>query len=128
MTKSIHDNQITSYSVDSVLHQIIIKTIFKNGNKIENTEIKFNEVIGYFFEGDNFASIVFSIEETNPKEIIRKNTEMFINGQKYCWPGAWNNSIEEAEEYLLKHNIKGYSISSSYGLAGWIMAKEMKIK
>jgi hypothetical protein len=40
-------------------------------------------------------------------------------------PGPWAENLETASEYLQKRGIQGFIVTSSYGLSGWILAREM---
>ena len=42
-------------------------------------------------------------------------------------PGPWAANLGSAPEYLHDHGIKGFTLSSSYGLSGWVLAKEVFI-
>jgi hypothetical protein len=42
-------------------------------------------------------------------------------------PGIWAVDLVMAPEYLREQGIKAFILSSSYGLSGWVLAKELSI-
>ena len=129
MARSIHDNYIIGYQVDCVKHEIIFQTEYRaKDESYECTNIIFDGVIAYFLLGDNFSSIILSIDEVSINQILEEYKSEFAEGEKYCWPGAWNTSIETSLEYISQQNVKGWDIFSAYGMAGFIIGKNMKLQ
>lgn len=129
MNISIHDNRLLSYCVSSDTGEILLHTIYEDAEPYEVTDVIFSGVVAYHFAQDNFSTIIFDVQETDAAAIYGSNKEQFAIGQKYGWPGTWNGSEAEALAYLLAHRVKGFVLSSSYGMNGWVLAQEMnKIK
>ena len=61
--RSVHDNQIIAYEVDAESRRITLHTRFNQGELVEHTDILFDGVLAYNFEGDNFGNIIFSVAE-----------------------------------------------------------------
>ena len=124
---SVHDNTLHSYCVSAEEERISLHTSYIDQNLREATDIVFNGVAAYRFELDNFMTIIFDVSEVNVETIYTEDRDLFEQGRKYCWPGAWNSSEEAVLAYLLANDIKGYRLSSSIGMVGWVLAKAMSI-
>jgi hypothetical protein len=42
-------------------------------------------------------------------------------------PGTWARDFETALEYLRQQGIQAFDLSSSYGLSGWVLARDFSI-
>ncbi len=127
MKLSVHDNILLSYSVLADKQKIHFHTEFRDREPPEFTDIMFDGVIGYHFERDNFQTIIFDIDETDVEVIYAEDRELFETGRKFCWPGPWNKSDESVLTYLIENEIKGFYLSSSLGMVGWVLAKSMRL-
>ena len=127
MEISIHDNNLLSYCVDAEKKKICLHTSYADPTLQEYTDIVFTGVAAYRFELDNFMTIIFDIYETKVEDIYVTDRELFEHGRKYCWPGTWNSSDESVLAYLIENEIKGYQLSASLGMVGWVLAKSMNL-
>jgi hypothetical protein len=127
--RSVHDNRIIRYLVDSEHRRIVLYTKFDDErDPPEFTDIVFEGVLAYHFEGDNFDNIIFSVEESSLSKLMSENRELFIRGRDYHWPGSWNESPEAALHYFESEGGRAFAISSSYGMAGWVVAQECRLE
>lgn len=128
MTVSIHDNLITSYEVQCEKRTITLRTEYRDQNKPpEFTNVSFGGVEGYHVENDAFGNIIFDVDnvpmETFLKEYGAELSELCrMNGSP-----TWAEDIASAPEVLRKQGIRAYILSSSLGLSGWVLAKEISI-
>jgi len=121
---SIHDNQLLSYSVFCDLREIHFHTAFED----EYTDIIFAGVVIYYFEGDNFKTVLFGIEETTLEDIYTEFESLFSRLKNHSWLRvSYENAADLMEQMKAKH-IKAYRIHSSYGLDGWVWAENMRKK
>jgi hypothetical protein len=120
---SIHDNKVLSYEVDGEHGKIVLHTRFDEANQLEYTDVVFEGVIAYKFQGDNFGNILFGIDEVPVSEIVEKDRVLFEEGSKYAWPGPWNHSLRACLGHFQSKVVKGWEISSTYGLCGWVIAE-----
>ncbi|MFL6333089.1 MAG: hypothetical protein ACJ754_07060 [Pyrinomonadaceae bacterium] len=127
MDISVHDNRLLSYTVDRQEREIILRTAYLGREPHEYTDIIFSGVAAYRFVGDNFSTNIFDVAEVEPEDIYSRHREVFAEGEKYGWPLPYG-SIEELLQRLSAENVKGYIISSSYGLDGWVWARELTLK
>lgn len=127
MEISIHDNQILSYCVSAEKAEIRLHTFFSDHEPHEYTDIVFADVAAYYFENDNFRTIIFGVDEIDLLALYTESKELFDRGRNYGWPGPWNTSEDALLDYLNQREIKAFALSSSYGMSGWILAKTMLI-
>ena len=123
---SIHDNTVLSYTIDCEKESITFHTAFHDNEPHEYTDIIFSKVAGYHFEGDNFQTILFDIYQASPEEVYTSHSELFERRKNYAWPFSYN-AKQELTEKLDKKGVKGFVISSSYGMEGFVLAQEMQI-
>jgi hypothetical protein len=121
--RSIHDNRVIGYTVDHEQRMLILRTEFEGR---EHTDVVFDGVLAYFLENDNFSNVLFSIAEVPLTQLLHEQRELFENGTRFAWPGPWNTSSQAASDYLGKHSGRAFVISSSFGLCGWVIAKECR--
>jgi hypothetical protein len=124
-----HDYQIIKHSVLCEQSKIILELKSRHPESGENKiQVIFNRVEAYSFVMDNLQTIISSLKEKMIDEIIDEFSEEFKEGVHYCWPRTWNTSEDACSEYLRKKNVKGWIINSSYGMSGFIVAKNIEIK
>ncbi len=127
MNTSIHDNSLHSYCVNADTKEIRLHTFYAHPESQEFTDVVFTGVAAYRFEGDNFMTIIFDVYETPAEKIYAENRDWFEHGRSYLWPGAWNHSEEAVLAYLIESEIKGYMLTASLGMTGWVLAKSMSL-
>lgn len=123
---SIHDNSVLSYTIDCEKEKITFHTIFYDNEPHEYTDIIFLKVAGYYFEGDNFQTILFDIYQASPEEVYASYHELFERRKNYAWPFSYS-AKQELIEKLDGKGVKGFLISSSYGMEGFVLAEKMQI-
>ena len=123
---SVHDNRILGYEVDAINKSIIIKTDYGDSGNDEQTDIIFEGVLAYHFEGDLFRSIIFDVEEIDSESAIPSD---LLERKKNCgWPQGWDSKSESIGAYITRLNLKAFGIQSSYGLNGFVIAETMTKK
>jgi len=71
--------------------------------------------------------MIFDIDNYEIHRFIEENKEILNKQKNHGWPMDYH-SLNELEEKLLKEQYRYFVISSSYGLSGWVLAKEYEIK
>lgn len=125
MPLSIHDNLLLGYSVKCEERKIILHTEFRDAQPVEHTDVVFDGVEAYQFENDVFGTILFGIEEVEPSDLVRREQARFEEGRRWGWPGGWEGSLDDSIARLLERGIRAWEISSSIGLSGWVLAKDV---
>ena len=123
---SIHDNRVLSYTIDCVKKTIVLHTVFYDSESHEYTDEIFSEVAGYHFEGDNFQTILFDVNQVSPEEVYSAYRDLFERGKNYAWPFDYSTE-QELLRKLNDKSVKGFVVSSSYGIEGFVLAEGMKI-
>ena len=124
---SVHDNIILSYTVESEQKRIRLSTVYyRDPAPDEHTDVLFEDVLVYHFEGDNLRTIIYDIEETTAELIYDGNTELFEGLKNYGWPALEYKSREDFLARLQTEEYKAFSITPSYGLSGFVLAKQMR--
>lgn len=125
--KSVHDYVIYKYEVLSNENRIVFHTTYKDFSKSDNATIEFEGVIGHFFEHSLAGNIIFDITASDDLATFYKDYEKdLLDYFKYGLPleaDTLNSFVKEME----KKRLKAFEISSSYGLSGWVIAKNCKV-
>jgi len=129
MAVSVHDNLLISYEVQCEARTIILRTEYRVKNEpTEFTNVMFKDVQGYHFENDAFGNIIFGFKTVPVEEFLAeygpKISESFRAAGS---PGPWAASLGTASGYLRERGIQAFILSSSYGLDGWVLAREMSV-
>lgn len=133
----VHDNEIFRYEVNIEKETITLYTKWEMVDRdVEYTTILFNHVLAHYFIDTNFIqNVIFDIEEMTA-ELFWKLNRPFVEAR---WGYGGFNFIkkdpaknpDEAKQDFLKHiesnELQCYDISSSYGLSGWVIAKDCQI-
>jgi hypothetical protein len=122
---SIHDNHLLRYSVLAAEKKIIFETAYPYQTPYELTDVIFDDVLAYHFENDLFGTIIFDVTEVDLPALITEHAEMFENGWRYGWPSGWEKEKEAVQDYVRRLGMRAFKLTSSYGMHGWIIAREM---
>lgn len=121
---SVHDYEIISYEVDLRNRKITFITFLHSSDN--HTKLIFSEVLAHQFETQLQGSIIYEVYENELSRFIEEHQELLQRQKNYGWPMNYETS-EELEAVLQKEKFKYYVIFSSYGLNGWILAKQYSI-
>lgn len=130
LISQVHDNIIKSYQVDFENEQLRLRTEYSYGAKvIENTDIIFESYLAHLFENEQKDSIISDIEEGTPAFFYEQNQELIEKNRNYGWPINYHTTDTKNElvKYIRENGYKAFEISSSYGLCGWVLAKDMQV-
>jgi hypothetical protein len=129
MALSIHDNRLVSYEVQCEVRTILLRTEYRVKNQpTEFVNVIFRGLQGYHFENDAFGNIILSLETVALEQFLTEyGAEISKAYQAAGSPGPWAANLETASRYLRENAIEGFILSSSFGLSGWILAREMSI-
>ena len=128
MSLSIHDNLLVSYEVHCEQRTITLRTEYRVESKpTEFTNVVFEGVQGYHFENDAFGNIIFDVSNVPVERFLTEYGAEISELYRMNARPTWAVDLASAPEYLRNQGIKGYILSSSYGLSGWVLAKEISI-
>jgi len=130
MGESVHDNYLLGYEVRHTVREIRLRTEFRHSDPPERTDVVFAGVVAYGFKHDALylGTILFDVEEVDPISIWQECAEEFAEGLRYGWPGDWASSPEAAASFFEANRVRGFGVSSSCGLTGWVLAASMRIE
>ena len=121
----IHDNEVIGYSVDFINNKIVLKTKDSMSNNV--VDVIFFNVFAHYFINAIKGSILFEICDKGINEFIRVNKEELEKGKPYFWP-MYYKDISEFISKITEENYRCYNISSSDGISGWIISKNIEYK
>jgi hypothetical protein len=121
---SVHDNFVTSYTVDAEKREIILRTVYRDGGANECTDIIFSDVAAYRFTGDNFQTIVFDVSETTIEDVLKMDRSVFTAEKNYAWPIHYQSEADLLEK-MTSQEMRAFLVHSSNGMGGWVWAKNM---
>jgi hypothetical protein len=129
MALTVHDNLLISYEVRCDVRTILLRTEHRVKNEpTEFVNVIFKGVQGYRFENDAFGNIILDVETVTIDQFLKEHgTEISESYRMAGAPGPWAASLETASGHLLEQRIQGFILSSSYGLSGWVLAREIFI-
>jgi len=130
MALSIHDNRLISYEVLCKARTIQLRTEHrvKDDEPMEFTNVTFKDVQGYHFENDAFGNILLGLDAIPIDQFLAEYGEEISGAYGTAGaPGPWAADLATAQTYLRERGIQGFILSSSYGLSGWVLAREASI-
>lgn len=123
--QSVHDHEIVSYNVDLQNSKIIFNTLGGKENLTPAT-IEFVDVLMHMFETQLKGSVILDISQFEISRFVKSNKELLEHQKDSAWP-MYYDKREDLLEYLLHENYNYYVISASYGLNGWVIAKDYNV-
>jgi len=130
---SLHDNFLVSYEVDCEARRIKLRA--RRDERVEANRglpvrtIVFAGVEGYQFENDAFGNIIFSLECVPIEHLLGAYGSRIAESYRLAGaPGPWAANLASAAQSLKAKRIQAFELSSSYGISGWILAKEAVVE
>ena len=88
----------------------------------------FKGVQGYHFENDAFGNIILDVETVAVDQFLKEHSTEISESYRMAGAyGPWASNLETAPAHLLGQGIQGFILSSSIGLSGWVLAREISI-
>ncbi|HXC53397.1 MAG TPA: hypothetical protein VN634_21100 [Candidatus Limnocylindrales bacterium] len=120
---SVHDNHVYAYVVDCEARRLVLHTAFRDKMPHEFTDVVFREVCAHFFEHVLKGNILFDVEEVSLERLLRENAVLFEDSWHFAWPPIeYAGNLVTLVAKLTSGGTKAFSITSSYGLSGWVLA------
>jgi hypothetical protein len=94
---------------------------------MEFTNVVFDGVEGYHFEYDAFANIIFDVAEIPADQFFKEYGVEISELYRMTGKPTWAADLASGPEHLREHGIKAFILSSSYGLSGWVLAKQLSL-
>jgi len=81
------------------------------------------------FANDNFGNIIFSLEAVSVEQILAGHGSQIAESYRLGGaPNSWAADLSSAPQVLAAKGVQGFVLSSSYGLSGWVLAKEALVE
>jgi hypothetical protein len=130
---SLHDNFLVSYEVNCEARQIKLHTKPDSRDPAKREQrlrtVILNGVEGYRFENDAFGNIIFSLDAIPVEQLLAEFGLQIAESYRMAGaPGPWAADLSSAPQVLTAKGVQGFVLSSSYGLSGWVLAKEALIE
>jgi hypothetical protein len=120
---SVHDNFVYAYAVDCEARRLVLHTAFRDREPHELTDVVFRDVVAHRFEHVLPGNILFDVEEVDVAALVRENQSLLAHSWRYDWPPVkYDGDLGALVAALRASSIRAYSIGSSYGLSGWVLA------
>jgi len=118
----LHDASVLKYSVD--LENECIYMVLDTGE--DYTKLAFEGVMASWFGYIILGNAIYDLSIIGVETFININEDVLLLGKGDGWPIDYK-SFDELKQKLERNDYKIYNFEGSYGIAGWIIAKEMKI-
>ena len=120
--KNIHDYEVKKYTMDFEKKEFVFEIELDRKRK----KVVFSEVFAYFFENEIPYSVILDLEKWDIDRFCEDNWEVLAKRKNSSWPTSYNN-IGELEEIINEKELNYFVLYASYGMNGWILAKEVTI-
>jgi len=130
MLPSFHDGRIVGYEVECEVRRIRlqIRPAVADAEPASVRTVVFTGVEGYHFRNDTFGNIVLYLEAVTLTRFLSHYWDELAESYRTSGaPGAWASDIETAPRFLSERGLQAFVLSSSYGLSGWVLAREASV-
>lgn len=125
---SIHDNFVYAYTVNCEGRRVVLHTAYRDGEPNEYTDVVFRDVVAHHLDHVLAENILFDIEESDIASLVQANKDLFAESWQYGWPPInYNGDLNKLVEALRAGSIRAFTIGSSYGLSGWVLASSCEL-
>jgi hypothetical protein len=127
MLPSFHDDYVVGYEVDCEGRQIRlhIKPATPVAEQAPVITVVFTGVEGYNFQNDAFGNIIFDLETVPATQFVSQYRGALAKSFRLSGaPGTWASDLDAAPQILSEQGVQAFVLSSSYGLSGWVLARE----
>ncbi|QJC23775.1 hypothetical protein [Ralstonia solanacearum] len=118
---------MASYEVRCSERIIVVRAEYGGDSRSgAGINLVFAGVQAYQFEGDAFGNIILDLEEVPLQGLLEERWAGIAESYRMSGaPGPWGAKLSAAAQYLRELGAKGFVLSSSYGLSGWVIAEDV---
>jgi hypothetical protein len=124
---SLHDYLLISYAVNCDAHQIRLRARSEAWAGSKERTILFDEVEAYSFKNDAFGNVISELREVPLDRVLREHGSEMTKAYRQAGACPWADNLSSASEVLAAKGVKGFELSASYGLSGWVLAKHAAV-
>ena len=126
-----HDHIIEKYQVNFKDKTLVVETRYFDDRFPENminekTDIVFSQYLTHVFGSAMSGTVIFDIKERPLSHFLKSEKITLEISKSSAWP-MWYETEEELCSFLQENEFKAFHIGSSYGLNGWVIAKNMEL-
>ncbi len=118
-----HDSKVLNYQVN---FECLILEVYVENEQNEQRKVIFEDFFMFHFEDQLPNSILLDIVEDDIDMFCRENNDLLEKGKDYYWGIDYDN-FQQLNNHLKDNNYRYFKIQSSYGLNGWVLAKELSL-
>ena len=121
----VHDNHLYAYEFDSRTSTLILRTAYPHSDPPEFTDVWFLDVWCHHVECILGGDIIFDIDDS---DLVTERTHfesLFDRLKNQGWPPI-EKIGESFDAVILRHSLRVWHISSSYGIDGFVIARERR--
>jgi len=123
---NIENNQVLSYQVDIINRTLRILT--KSADGKNHIDITFTGLLSHRFEDVILSNLLYEISQFTIDYFIAANKEVINESLEYGYPAQKMDNIGALKDFLKKEKYKIFDITSTLGLCGEVIAKEISIE
>lgn len=124
----IHDSNLVAYRVNAGARTVVLVLDPPAGLVAERIEIEFHGVEAHCFPHPQLPAIIHGIEPVDPAVLVAEEWSAIAKGFIECgWCNPWAASRAGALAWARDSGCHGYTVTSSYGLSGWVLAAGVRI-
>ena len=121
---SFHDDLLVGYEVDCEKREIQLHIRRAEKQDVLHA-VLFSGVEGYHFENDAFGNIILDLEAVTLAQFMFEYGRSIAESYRMTGaPGPWAGNLDLAPQVLMNKGVRAFFLSSSYGMSGWILARE----
>jgi hypothetical protein len=113
---------MNGYHIDGSTIRFTLAGPARTGETHRAVELVFRDVEGYLFERKPGGDTVLTVEEHPLIAFLRANEDHFARESRWGWPRFWQGSAEQTEGWLAYRGRRVWTVSTSHGLSGWVVA------
>jgi hypothetical protein len=127
MLPSFHDDYLVSYEVNCEARRIRLQIReWEPEGRIRTVSL--DGVEGYRFSNDAFGNIIFSLQTIPLDEFLSEFAVEVAESYHFAGaPGPWAADLGSAGGVLAAKGVQAFVLTSSYGMSGWVLAKEASV-
>jgi len=113
---------MNGYQIDGSTIRFALADPARSDRVQRSVELVFRDVEGYLFEKKADGNTTLTVEERPLLAFLRANEDYFARESRFGWPRFWQGSADQTEGWLAYRGRRVWTVSTSYGLSGWIVA------
>lgn len=124
---SVHDCHLYGYEFDARNSTLVLRTCRPHDEPAEFTEVWFHEVWTHHLECILGHDILQGVDEAEVAGVMGEFGDLFARLECHGWPRR-ERADESLPEVVRRKGLRVWLLSSSYGVAGFVVAGRMVMR